>query len=444
MDSVATKLSADEVEDEVMNTLPTLSAAELLEICNLIGVTDVKEEDKVKRRVLLKLVMKCLCDATTEDDKLTEFLLVHKHLKLDGGEDVKVKETVTEGTEIAAMVKKEVVEPKKDVGSKPNKTLDGATPKKAADSVSITRTIRKDFKLSGMIGGEGETALSYSSLQFEIEKGRKLGHSDAEICTAVISKVADKELRSYFQTDVDMELDGVLKMLKSVCREQKSSAVFTQFTNDKQGRKEKAITFITRVLRLRKRVLKLAQEEGRTYDEAMLAERSFEVLFGGLRDENIRSGLRDKCRNQNSLTDTEVLALAAEVIDAEKERKLKLFGKSVESEPEDVEVDEMSLEPQVLKVHCEETPVKEKKKLNPFTEIEELRSQMKVRDDRMNAQLNEIKQLVLNQKPAEDNKVQKKKWPGKCDKCTSENKPRCYHCWKCGKHDHKKPDFPEN
>ena len=43
------------------------------------------------------------------------------------------------------------------------------------------------------------------SLQFEIKNGRKLGHSDDEICSAVIAKVADKELRSYFVTESNLD-----------------------------------------------------------------------------------------------------------------------------------------------------------------------------------------------------------------------------------------------
>ena len=83
MAETATQVSADKVEDEVMNTLPTLYAKELMEICDLIGVTGIKDEEKGNKRVLLKLVMKSLCTTTDDNDKLTEFLQIHKHLKLD-------------------------------------------------------------------------------------------------------------------------------------------------------------------------------------------------------------------------------------------------------------------------------------------------------------------------------------------------------------------------
>ena len=64
--------------------------------------------------------------------------------------------------------------------------------KSKEETTTVTRTIRKDFKLSGMIGGASESALSLVSLQFEIEKARKMGHSDVEICDREISRLSHK------------------------------------------------------------------------------------------------------------------------------------------------------------------------------------------------------------------------------------------------------------
>ena len=86
-----------------------------------------------------------------------------------------------------------------------------------------------------------------------------------------------------------------------------------------------------------------------------------------------------------------------------------------------------------------------KKKLNPFTEIEELRNQMQSREDKMTAQLNEIKQLVISQKKDQANdKKPEEKPPNKCPACHAANKWRCFHCWFCGDKDHKLADCPEN
>ena len=467
---------ADMVEDDVLNALPILELAELLEICDLIDLP-VDETKKGNRREVRKSLMGYLCTpaANTDDDKWPSFLMIHSHLKLDeqqeeagAKEDTVVKEEKkeTEGAgkepgkmkADASLVQTEPEAPSnKGVGVPPLRPTKPEPEKVDRDtrsrytgrneSVDITRVRLKEFKLPGMIGGTGESAMSFSSLTFEIEKARKLGYREAEMCSAVISKVADKELRSYFETEADMELDEVLEMLKSSCPEPERTArsVFTKFSNDKQGSSEKPMTFITRVLRLRKKVLKLGAEEGVVYDPNMLATTAFQVIFSGLRDENIRSSLRERCKNDHTIPDKLMVKHAGEVIAAEEERKLKLFGKEPEAEVQVSAVDRRVS-------FTDPLPSMKKEKLNPFARIEELRAEQEKRMEDMALELNEIKRLIIsnNKKGGEEtadkekDKAPKKWKPGKCPKCHEENKPRCYHCWECGKDDHKRPECPEN
>ena len=79
----------DEIEDEVLNTLPTLGATELEEICTVIAL-DCKQELKGKRSSLLKYLLKHLCDLEGKDDNgMSTFLLIQEHLN----KDVKGKQT---------------------------------------------------------------------------------------------------------------------------------------------------------------------------------------------------------------------------------------------------------------------------------------------------------------------------------------------------------------
>ena len=451
------QLTPDEVEMAVLSQIPKLSATDLEAACGAVSLA-VLEAVKGNKKALRKQLTNYL--DTDEEDKTAQFGTLYDFF-FPPKEDEDKGDVSTDGAKAASTAVK--VEPQD--GKLKQKTVKKSTSLKKEDSSSsstmradkgaveeriVSRAVRKDFKLSGMIGGTSESALSFVSLQFEIENGRKLGHSEDEICSAVINKVADKELRSYFVTESNVNLEVVLDMLKSVCTEEKSSAVFTTFTNDKQGPNEKALSFITRVLKLRKKVRKLGREEGRSYDEEMLAERSFEVILGGLRDENIRSALRDKLRFNTSLEDKEIMKHAADVIAAEKERKLKLFGKAMETETEDVEVSEMASEysrdsgrGKSVQFGDKTNQGGAKKKPNPFDEIQELRSQMQSNDDRVTAQLNEIKQLVLSQKQ-EDKKEPGEKPPNKCPACHAANKWRCFHCWFCGDKNHKLSECPEN
>ena len=450
------QLTPDEVEDKVLTALPSLSASQLEVACGKVNL-DV-EAMKGNKKLLRNALTTHLMTTTGDDDKMTDFLTLSDHLFPEEEEPEEEPAADGTGADGTPKVKKEeenVTDTSRKVEVSKLSTATGTSmrtekKKKPAEETvtSVTRHFRKDFKLSGMIGGTSESALSYVSLQFEIEKGRKLGHSDEEICSVVIAKVADTELREYFITEPEVKLEDVLDMLKSVCTPEKSSSVYTAFTNDKQGPNEKALSFITRVLKLRKKIVKLGQEEGRSYSEDMLAERSFEVIFGGLRDENIRSGLRDKLKDDIKMADRKIMKHAADVIANEKERKLKLFGKAVECETEDVEISELASDyskdgGRMVKFEDKNKQANAKKKLNPFAEIEELRTEMRSKDERMAAQLNEIKQLVLNKNPASA-KEPGEKPPNKCPACHAINKYRCYHCWFCGKKDHKISECPEN
>ena len=251
-------LSPDKVEDDVMDRIPSLDAEQLEEVCGIVNL-DVAEGLKGKRRELKKLLMKYLCtsDDAEDDDKLADFLAIHEHLEIGEEEEEedeteqeqsKVKETTVsvKKEEPAAAETKHVESTKSEAKSAAVKMKanpsDLSASSVAEDKVEIRRVrVAKDFKLPGMIGGSTEHALSYTSLEFEIEKGRKLGFSDHEMCPTVISKIADKELKQYFETEGDMTLDDVLDMLKSACSEPESSALFTKFTTDQQGEDEKPI-----------------------------------------------------------------------------------------------------------------------------------------------------------------------------------------------------------
>ena len=68
--------TAEDVEDTVMNTLPTLNAVELEAVCGVVNIA-LTDEQKGKKRQLLKLVMKYLCTETEEETKMADFLAVH-------------------------------------------------------------------------------------------------------------------------------------------------------------------------------------------------------------------------------------------------------------------------------------------------------------------------------------------------------------------------------
>ena len=73
--------AADQVEDEVLNTIPTLDAEELEEVCGIIKV-EVPEGMKGKRRELRRFVTKQLVQNGEKDDN-ANVLLIHDYINRD-------------------------------------------------------------------------------------------------------------------------------------------------------------------------------------------------------------------------------------------------------------------------------------------------------------------------------------------------------------------------
>ena len=71
----------------------------------------------------------------------------------------------------------------------------------------------------------------------------------------------------------------------------------------------------------------LSNEEGCPYDKMLLNKRFFHTMFTGLRNVNIRAELREKYKDNFSLSDEKLLKFASEVVGNETERNDKLNSK---------------------------------------------------------------------------------------------------------------------
>ena len=71
------KKDADEVEDEVLARIPTLTAVELEEVCGVIKLA-IPDERKGNKRELRKLLTNDLMK-DSEDSNLATLLMIHDH-----------------------------------------------------------------------------------------------------------------------------------------------------------------------------------------------------------------------------------------------------------------------------------------------------------------------------------------------------------------------------
>ena len=420
-------MSPDEIEDEVLNTVPTLNAAELEEVYTLIDL-DCKEELKGKKNNLLKCLLKHLCDPDGKDDGgLSTMLVIQKHLN----KEVDKKDT-----------------PKQEIIDK------NILPSKPLSETKIDVMKLKDFKISGTIGSMGEKdKLSFTSLVYQIENAKKMNYHEQMICAAVIKAISpSNHLRTYLESTPDLTLKNILEILRSHFKEKDSASVFTEFQNAAQSVNETSLEFILRLMCMRQKVLTLSNEEGCPYDKILLNKRFFHTMFTGLRNINIRAELRENCKNDFTLSDEKLLKFASEVIANETERNEKLNSKKSITVVNVVESEKKDTNSEI-----------KKKKENSFMKIQELKLSHEKEMTALRAELAEIKSAILakpsqNGMNSEDGKGTRNVPPyipphqrinrdnfsrrKRCRKCERENVYRCFHCFLCESSEHRMFECP--
>ena len=271
-----------------------------------------------------------------------------------------------------------------------------------------------------------------------------MNYHEQMICAAIIKAISpSNHLQTYLESAPDLTLKKILEILRSHFKEKDSASVFTEFQNAAQLITETSLEFILRLMCMRQKVLTLSNEEGCPYDKKLLNKRFFHTMFTGLRNLNIRAELREKCKDDLSVSDEKLLKLASEVVANESERNEKLNSKKTV----------INLVETEKKEYC---GFEKKKKENPFVKIEELQLSHEKEIAAMRAELSEIKSAILakpipnamysrneretryaspHTQPQHYNQ-QRFTRRKRCRKCEYENLSRCVHCFLCGSCDH--------
>ena len=446
----------EEIEDEVMNSLPQLDAAELEVIYGILGI-DVQNGTNGKKGALYRYLIKHLCDDAGEDDGCyKKVLLVYKHLN-------KKNPDPNDQTK------------KNELKESPHKNIEPQQIK--------TDLVRwNNWKISGTIGIDTENKMTYASLKYQVEYAKKMNYPETLICSAIIKAICpSNHVRAYLENSPDIDLVNMLDILHSHCTEQDSASYFTEMQNASQDPLDTPIQFITKLLVLRQKVLNLSVEEGCAYDKKLIAKRFFHTLFTGLRSDSVRSELREKCKDDYQISDNKLLKYAADVMANDLERKLKLNTNKNGSSVNSLDIEK--------KDSTSTESNKKKEKMNPFLKIEELKVSHQKEMSLMRAELSEIKNAIKasNANPtfienkqgeiSQGNQFEMMRNNGqfdtrnnahlgfgnnnkfnsgyggrfsgrrnfrKCPQCVIDNATRCFHCFKCGASEHRMANCPNN
>ena len=414
----ALKMAGDEVkpdenvERDALQFLTSVDdAAVLKEICDLIELT-VPATAVGKSNDLLKLLLRFLNSqdmADKEDGGLSLFLLVRDFLSPKTEENISVKsETVETVTKV----------------------------KPTFDVLKL-----KDFKISGTIGGpEKKDSLSYSSLIYQMNNGKKLGYADELICAAVLRAISPgNNLRTYLECKKNLTVNSLLDIMRSHFREKDSTTVFTELSNAAQDLTENCLDFVLRMMCLRQKVLDLGEEEGCPFDKKLVQTRFLHTLGVGIRNNNIRGELREILNNIKTL-DEDLLKSVTEAVANETERSGKLNIKK--------------RDPVVNVVEADKTVEKKKRENHLQIQIQELKANQEKELAALRNDLQEIKSTLADNFSKQNSggnmswnnfrdgnrappRFRNKRRSFRCRDCETNRVNKCVHCFKCCSSEHR-------
>ena len=181
----------EDVEDMVLTWI-TQQKTDVLEQLYQVISLNLDESLKGKKKLLIKNLVEHFCsleDVADGDGGLSTFLLISDFIK----RDVKIENTGQL--------------PGVNNNSKP-KHVDSLEQSLKHDSFVEVSKVR-DFKISGMIAGKGDNKLSYTSLLYQIENGRRQGYSGPIVCDAGIRAISpSNNLRTYLESKKSCMCEG--------------------------------------------------------------------------------------------------------------------------------------------------------------------------------------------------------------------------------------------
>ena len=259
---MTTQNDLGKLEDTVLAWLSQQNAEVLQEVYLFISV-DCPNDLKGKRMKLLNNLLSHLCgleDVQDGDKGLSVYLLLNDFIQKG--------------------VKKEIVLP--DRGQHDNMNANPVSkpeipPKRENNILDVVKL--RDFKISGVIGGKKDS-LSYTSLLYQIDCGRRLSYSDSTICDTVIRAISpSNHLRTYLEGQKTVSVDRLIEILQSICIEKDSSSLLLELGNAVQQIHETCVEYIVRLMSMRDRILTYSIEENCPLDETVMRTKFFHTML---------------------------------------------------------------------------------------------------------------------------------------------------------------------
>ena len=185
---------------------------------------------------------------------------------------------------------------------------------------------RREFKISGTIGGLQKEQITYISLCTQINEGKQRGYTPEEITHAVRKAVAPgTELRTILDAKLDMTLESMRDFVRTFMKEKSSTELFKDLSGVTQKENEDTTTFVLRAMEIREKMKYAAvAEEDSSYTPQLIQNMFIHSLKTGIRDDVVKGRIHGMLRS--AVSDEELLTELTTIALEEDERKQKKFN----------------------------------------------------------------------------------------------------------------------
>ena len=347
-----------------------------------------------------------------------------------------------------------------------NSTSASSTSVGSTDLRTLTKYLKKDFKIKGTIGLPGEKdRIKFSQLAHAINRGARKGYSEEDIIEEVIRITSpDIPLREMLEGNENLTIAELRKTLRVHFHEKDSSKLWEDLMKATQTASQDATQFVESLISLKQRILFVSKEAGSSvqFSESAVNAQFVRSLLSGLKNNNIRNELKAVVSTDMSQVDLlELLDIAV----ANEEERLTKWGATPAAKNaviNRVDADSSADNPSGAGSTCtgccskpggimkppprnDHNPI-----LNKLGELQVSVNEVvafKNKLDNVDTKLDKVekleKELADLRRQVGNPKKGKVKFIFGCDDCKAKNiSKQCRHCFKCGAEDHKRPDCP--
>ena len=306
--------------------------------------------------------------------------------------------------------------------------------------------LKREFRIDGTVGKGGKDSLSYNSLCYQIQQGRKDGFTSREIRSAVMRATKQGTLRSYLESPLLTTFEKFLEALQIHYNEKKAFKMLNEmsrcYQNDSQALEtnENEVQFCMRMFGYCDQIRQISSEEGQPMDEQLIKDTLYSSLSTGFKQGAVRLELQQTLNNCR-LDNNALLKEVTRVMNKEMEHKSKMEGDKKHVAVNEVEIlngsgsfsgDRRSV------MHEKKGESKEDKMFAAITTLSLQMSELSDLTKRRESEMEELKKKLERCESRLNN--QDKKPKNKCPTCEARNAKYCPHCLGCGAEGHKRND----